>query len=289
MIGTELDFLQFHRIVHAHTMTREGYRYELDSRMPDSEGGFGGVLEIGVVERTPLRFEFMPSHWSVEVGEGDMYIIPPGQRVQVSAVSAGKHTHTSVEFLIDCIARPTEQSVPVDGRRVCLPFLIPAAEVSDELTLLIRQLARDRMRMAQKTYFEECGAFMQILSLIASMQRRQAADRSASPAHIRYCRQAKDYITQNIHRKITAEELAAHVGISRNYLTNLFSACEQQPLCEYINRVKLNHLLELMNKYGTSMRDASEAVGFSDINYVSRIFRKYYGVTLSEYRRLLRK
>ncbi len=289
MIGTELEFLQFHKIVHAHTMTRENYRYELDSCIPELEGGFGGVLEIGVVELTPLRFEFMPSHWSIEIGQGDVYIIPPGQHVQVSAVSAGKHTHTSVEFLIDCITRPAAQIAPVENRRVCLPFVIPAAEVSDELTMLIRQLARDRMRMVQKTYFEECGAFMQILSLIASMQRRHADGRSASPAHIRYCRQAKEYITQNIQRKITLEELAAYVGISRNYLTNLFSACEQQPLCEYINRVKLNHLLELMTKYGMSMRDAAEAVGFSDVNYVSRIFRKLYGMTLSEYRRLVRK
>ena len=101
--------------------------------------------------------------------------------------------------------------------------------------------------------------------------------------------QVKEYITLNIHRRISMSELAAHVGVSRNYLTNLFSACEQQPISEYINRVKLNHLLELMDKYGVSMQEAAEAVGFSDVNYVSRIFRKYYGVTLSEHRRMLRK
>ena len=43
----------------------------------------------------------------------------------------------------------------------------------------------------------------------------------------------------------------------------------------------------MMTRYGYSMRYACECLGYSDVNYVSRIFTKYYGVSLREYCRML--
>lgn len=77
------------------------------------------------------------------------------------------------------------------------------------------------------------------------------------------------------------------MGINKNYLTNIFSSCEKIGIAEYINRVKLNRMKELIVKYNYSIKKASEAVGFQDVNYVSRIFKKYFGITISEYRRML--
>lgn len=297
MSFVEMDFMQFHRIVHAHSVSQLNYQYCLSSfgcgiYGPDTY--YGGVLEIGVVEKNPLIFDFVEQNRRLTVGEGDVYIIPPNHRINVSALNPGEHRHSSVEFLIDCITRPLHKEAlsPSDcgrirGLTVILPYLLPASKENDELIPLIRQLARDRMYMVEKSFFEECQAFMQIISILSSLLRRHASPSSASPAHQLYCQKAKEYISQHIDRHVSLEEIADYVGINKNYLTNVFTACEKTRLSEYVNRVKLNHMLELIVKYGVSIRQASEAVGFSDVNYVSRLFKKYHGVTISEYRRSL--
>lgn len=290
-----MDFMQFHRIVHAHSISQLNYSYSLNSC---GCGGYApgtyysGILEIGVVEKNPLIFDFIDQNRRLVVGEGDVYIVPPDHRINVSSQYPGEHRHSSVEFLIDCIARPLDKEAldaadceQIRGHTIILPYLMPASKDNDELTPIIRQLARDRMYMMDKSFFEECQAFMQIISRLSLLTKQRASPSSLSPAHQRYCQKAKEYISQNMERRVTLEEIASYVGINKNYLTNVFTGCEKTRLSEYINRVKLNHMLELIAKYNVSIRHASEAVGFSDVNYVSRIFKKYYGVTISEYRR----
>lgn len=297
MSFVEMDFLQFHRIVHAHSVSLLDYCYSLNSC---NCGGYvpgtyySGVLEIGMVQKNPLIFDFVDQNRRLIIGEGDVYIVPPDHRISVRAQNPGEHRHSSVEFLIDCITRPLHKETlePADGDRIrghtiILPYLLNNPKESDELIPLIRQLARDRMYMVDKSYFEECQAFMQIISILSLLMRQRAAPASVSPAHQLYCQKAKEYISQHMGQRVTLDEIASYVGINKNYLTNVFTACEKTRLSEYINRVKLNRMLELIAKYNVSVRQASESVGFADVNYVSRIFRKYYGVTISEYRRSL--
>lgn len=205
----------------------------------------------------------------------------------------GTHKHSSVEFLIDCVTEIMEQnSLTTDdcewiqGQRVILPYVIVPSKDSSELVMMIRQLARDKMMMVEKNYFEECQAFMTLLAIIASHMRQNIAEGAVPPSYRRYCQKAKEYISQHVDRHISVDEIANYVGINKNYLTNIFSICEKSHISEYINRIRLNRLKELITKYNYSIKDASEAVGFSDANYVSRIFKKYYGITLSEYRRM---
>ena len=62
-----------------------------------------------------------------KVGYG-VYLVPPDSVIEVSALRSGRHTHSSVEFLLDCAVRPA----PVSGacgaeRRALLPWLLPGA------------------------------------------------------------------------------------------------------------------------------------------------------------------
>lgn len=294
MSFTEMNFIQFHRIAYAHSLTQADYQFSLSSY---GFGGYGsgtphgGVLEIGFVEKNPLHFELIEQNETVVIGEGCIYIIPPNHRVNVFAQETGEHKHCSAEFLIDCATSHLSQETlsaedfqRINGQTVILPYVLPAAKENDELFALIRRLARDHMLMRQRSYFEECLAFMQLVSSISALVQRNVAQDSVPPSHKRYCQKAKDYISQHIDRRVSLEEIAAYVGINKNYLTNIFASSEHVPISEYINRIKLNHILELIMKYNYSIKQAGETVGFYDVNYVSRLFKKYYGITISEYR-----
>lgn len=293
---TRMTFLQFHRLAHSHSMQQSDYQFSLSSYGFGCYGTgtpLGGVFEIGFVEENPLVFEFPELKQRVVVNVDDIFIIPPNCRVNISTLHPGSHKHTSVEFLIDCTTEylaqdslSSEDCESIRGQTLILPHGIPAGKDNNDLVALIRQMARDRMLMVEKNYFEECRAFMSILGAIAAWMRRNNMEDTVPPSYRRYCQKAKEYIAQHIDQRITINEIAEHLGINKNYLTNIFSSCEKNRLSDYINRVKLNRLRELIVKYNYSIKKASEAVGFYDVNYVSRIFRKYYGITISEYRRM---
>lgn len=293
---TKMIFLQFHRLAHSHSMSQSDYRFSLNSYGFGCYGTgtpLGGVFEIGFVEENPLVFEFPERRQRVVINENDIFIIPPNCRVNISTLHPGNHKHTSVEFLIDCTTEyldkdslSAEDFGGIRGQTLILPYAISAGKSNNDLVALIRQLARDRMLMIEKNYFEECRAFMYILGAIAAQMRRNTVEDAVPPSYRRYCQKAKEYIAQHVDQRITITEIAEHLGINKNYLTNIFSSCEKTRLSDYINYVKLNRLKELLVKYNYSLRKASETVGFYDVSYVSRIFRKYYGITISEYRRM---
>ena len=161
---------------------------------------------------------------------------------------------------------------------VTLPLVIPPCPGSGEVFSLIRSIAVAKTARLERSWFAECADFMLLLSRLCAL-----TDQAASPGKQRYCEKAKTFVSRNIHRGLTVGEIAGHLGISKNYLTNVFKEGEGIPLTEYISRCKLSHMTELMRRYGYSLMEACEHVGYTDANYVSRLFKKYYGTTVTRY------
>jgi AraC-like DNA-binding protein len=50
----------------------------------------------------------------------------------------------------------------------------------------------------------------------------------------------------------------------------------------YVNRVKLERIRVLMEREHIPLARAAGLYGYADPNYVSRLYRAYFGVTLTE-------
>jgi AraC-like DNA-binding protein len=121
------------------------------------------------------------------------------------------------------------------------------------------------------------------------VQQSQNGSDTVSPGNRRHCIRAKAYISENISQRLTVGDVASAIGVSKNYLTNVFSSTEGVPLMEYINRSKLSYMMVLIRRYGYTLAQAGKHVGFTDVNYISRIFKRYYGITVTEYKRSLER
>ena len=280
---TQIKLLAFDRVAFAHSLTAENYRYELDAQGysiygPTPENG--GVLEIGFVEQNPILLK--GADGTFRVGENCIFILPPGSRFSVETEKPGIHRHTTAEFLIRAECTPNDiLRSPAEGV-VTLPLVIPPCPGSGEVFSLIRSIAVADRAQLHRGWFAECADFMLLLSKLTALA---AADRdTVTPACRRYCQRAKTFITENISRHLTVGEIAEHLGISKNYLTSIFGRSEGVSVTEYANRSKLSYMLELMRRYDYTVAEASAHVGFRDADYVSRLFKKYYGVTVSQYR-----
>lgn len=291
-IYVELKDLYFEGIAFSHSLSADSYQYNVKTNgfgvygeTPEN----GGVLEIGFVEQNPIICR--NEHQDLVYEENGIFIIPPQCDFQVSAKDAHQiHRHTSAEFLVRCQTTITHACPPPSGHTVTLPLYIAPSAENAEIFDLIRKIACAKMAQLDRSYFEECADFMLLIHKLSERAQQNRTDSdTVSPGNRRHCMRAKAFISENIHRRLSVSDVASAIGVSKNYLTNVFSSTEGIPLMEYINRSKLSYMTLLIRRYGYSLSQASKHVGFTDVNYISRIFKRYYGMTVTEYKRSLER
>ncbi len=98
---------------------------------------------------------------------------------------------------------------------------------------------------------------------------------------------AKAFIAENYSGDITLDETSRQVDISPYYFSKLFKQETGQNFIEYLTEIRLKKAKELLGHSELSIKEICVRCGYSDPNYFSRIFKKYEGVTPSEFRERL--
>lgn len=172
---------------------------------------------------------------------------------------------------------------------VFLPFMLPADGPNQELDRLIKKIIRIRASTDFTRELQAVSLLIELLGEVTQAALRQASQESDGVA--RYagnvrCRQAVRYISENLGEPISVSDVAEAAGISAGYLSKLFHDVLGMSVVDYINRMKLNRVKELLAMQKATIQDAAASVGIEDPNYLSRLFKKYNGITASEYRAL---
>lgn len=95
---------------------------------------------------------------------------------------------------------------------------------------------------------------------------------------------AISYIQNHYNRKISLTSVAEQVGLSSGYLCRIFKEETGQSITSYINHLRMVQAASLLNAGNDYIKEVAMLVGFDDQLYFSRMFKRYYGVTPSEYR-----
>ena len=98
---------------------------------------------------------------------------------------------------------------------------------------------------------------------------------------------ARTYIRENFHKEISLDDVSREFDISPYYFSKLFKQETGKNFVEYLTEVRLKNARELLCNSKASIKEICVASGYSDPNYFSRIFKKYEGVTPSEFRERL--
>lgn len=97
--------------------------------------------------------------------------------------------------------------------------------------------------------------------------------------HIRKC---LTYINNNLDKRITVKQIAAHCGLSQDYLSHLFKQEMKENISEHILNKKLDAAKSLL----IDQMDSSSicyALGFSSQSHFITVFKKKYGMTPKEF------
>lgn len=92
-------------------------------------------------------------------------------------------------------------------------------------------------------------------------------------------KQVLDYIEDHYAEPISVSELAKLCYFSDYHFMRFFKKHMSMTCVEYINNLRLEKSVELFEKGNTSILDVSLSVGFRNLSYFHRAFKKKYHVT----------
>lgn len=97
---------------------------------------------------------------------------------------------------------------------------------------------------------------------------------------------AEKYIEEHFREKISLDDVAQHVGFASQYFSQYFKNNMGQTFYEHLNYTRLRHTLIDIQSGDVSETKAALDNGFPSVKAFISIFKKRFGCTLSEYKKL---
>lgn len=93
----------------------------------------------------------------------------------------------------------------------------------------------------------------------------------------------KDYLQENFSERITLDMLASLVNLERSYLSRLFKKEAGVNIFQYLADIRLKEAQRLLSQGRMSVREVASKVGIEDPFYFTRMFKKQYGMSPTDY------
>lgn len=94
-----------------------------------------------------------------------------------------------------------------------------------------------------------------------------------------------DYIDQHYAEPLNLSDIADKFHYNPSYLSSFFSENNNLSFIEYVNKVRIEKSIELLEEGTESIAEISLLVGYSDHSYFGKVFRNFIGTSPSKYRR----
>lgn len=206
-------------------------------------------------------------------------------------------------FMLQCIARGDYAAVEPMVASVPSLIRVPNRLRNDKNLLItfntllrkaiegaqVHPLYIDRLSTRFAVRIEQLGANDSVIALRREMVREYCEEvrRHSLARYSPNVRRAIEYIQFNLTSPLSLKGIAAQLKTNPSYLSSQFNREVGQNLPDYITSRRIDESCRLMSSTAASIGQLATAVGFSDINYFSRVFKKKMGTTPSQYRRML--
>jgi two-component system, response regulator YesN len=95
---------------------------------------------------------------------------------------------------------------------------------------------------------------------------------------------ALNYIDHHYDEKISLEDVAQKIHLSKNYLCNAFKKGTGENMSLYINKLRIEKAKRLLLESDGKIKEIFEEVGYSNQQYFSKVFKRITGMTVMEYK-----
>ncbi len=106
------------------------------------------------------------------------------------------------------------------------------------------------------------------------------------PASFQKVQQLTGYLNSNYHRPISSSLIEQEFSCNFDYLNRVFKRSRGKTIFAYLNEIRIQHARELMASTSMKVAAIGRRVGFEDECYFSKVFKKYTGVSPSQYEKM---
>lgn len=151
---------------------------------------------------------------------------------------------------------------------------------------MIEQLVEE-FTMRQLGYELVCKSLM--LHILAHLLRTPPTQSSAlASAHGMKLARLAEQIEASPEKNWTNADIAEQLLLSIDYTAKLFKQIIGMPPSAFVQSIRHREARRLLRETELSIEQIGERVGYTDIHYFSRMFRRNEGISASEYRKLSR-
>ena len=92
------------------------------------------------------------------------------------------------------------------------------------------------------------------------------------------------YIDHNYNTNLKLEMIASLFGYNSSYLGKIFTKTVGESFNTYVDRVRIRHAIEMLTDDKLKVYEIADRVGYSNVDYFHKKFKKYIGESPAEYR-----
>lgn len=96
----------------------------------------------------------------------------------------------------------------------------------------------------------------------------------------------KIYVEKNYYKDLSVEMLSCFFYMSRSYLSHIFKERTGEKFVDYLNGIRLEKAKQLLKTTDKKTYQIAKAVGYDNIKYFFRVFKKKTGMTPEQWREL---
>ena len=230
----------------------------------------------------------------IQVKKGDIMIIPP------FSLHSGKPLNDFCEcktlvFNLDFLKTTTADSIsikylnPILDRTCTFPLLIKKEEQFHKE--LLKSFVSITKTFEKQEWAYELEIKSELFRILALMFNKKLIVQNILENDIeKKSEKIKSiiaYVKKHYRSNITITEVANYLDYSEHHFCRFFKSQTGLTFIEYLNSVRLNAAATLLNNTDKSISDISFEVGFENLSYFIRIFKKKFIVTPLKYRQYL--
>jgi AraC family L-rhamnose operon transcriptional activator RhaR len=181
----------------------------------------------------------------------------------------------------DLFGRPAGLS-----RKVAPIFLHAQPAQHERLRQIIKSMILERR---EKLIDWEGALLAQLQDLIVILSRihhgaHPGAEEELTPGVRDLCNEIIVYLEDHFRERVSLADLSHHFHASPSYLSRIFKRRMGLGLIEYVNTLRIEEACRLLGTRDWSITQIAGEVGYDEIAYFSRCFRKKTGKSASAYR-----
>lgn len=207
-----------------------------------------------------------------KIEKGHCFLFKPGDETTATHNPQNPLVVTYIHFDVMEIPRLTPSSHRVVDNRISFEslltqyvrlFLIKPYSAEIEAKLILKQLVIHLLREEKEKQEEVEGASNNLLETI---------------------REIANFIQQHPGKPHTIESLAARADLSERYFSQKFKQIIGHPVKSYIVHSRIKRAEHLLHFTGMTVTETASTLGYNDLHFFSRQFKKYTGKSPSQIR-----